>query len=58
MHLAMCGLCDGFAKQIRFLRMAARRNGQRLADGQTDSDVKLSPEARARIEAALRDSTS
>jgi hypothetical protein len=56
MHLAMCGVCNGFAKQVRFLRTAARRNSQRLADGQADSDVKLSPEARARIEAALRDS--
>ena len=57
MHLAMCGLCNGFAKQVRFLRMAARRDSQRLADGRAHSEVRLSPEARTRIEAALRDHT-
>ncbi len=56
MHLVMCSVCNGFAKQVRFLRLAARRGAQRFHDSQTDAEVKLSPEARARIRASLRDS--
>ncbi len=55
MHLALCGWCNGFAKQVRLLHAAARRHGQQFADNQVAGEIKLSPEARARIRAALRD---
>ena len=56
MHLAMCRLCSGFAKQLRLLRLAARKSSERLAEGDLVSDVKLSTEARQRISAALHES--
>ncbi len=55
MHLALCGLCNGFAKQVRLLHEAARRHGRQFADNQAAGEIKLSPEARARIQAVLRD---
>lgn len=55
MHLAMCRLCAGFARHVRLLRRAARENPERLVAEPSDSAAELSPEARARIKAALRD---
>ena len=56
MPLAMCRLCAGFARQLRFLRRAARENPERLA---TDpAEPALSQEARERIKAALRHGNS
>ena len=54
MHLAMCRLCAGFARQMRVLRLAANRSSERLAEEEAAADVKLSDEARGRISAALR----
>jgi hypothetical protein len=52
MHLAMCRMCVGFARQLRFLRRAARENAERLvADPAAPA---LSKEARERMKAALR----
>jgi hypothetical protein len=54
MHLAMCRLCAGFARQIRLLRTAARQDAERIAVTNSDRETRLSPEARQRIKAALR----
>jgi hypothetical protein len=54
MHLAMCRLCSGFAKQLRFLRLAARRSAERPAEEDSAAEVKLSEEARQRISSALQ----
>lgn len=53
MHLAMCRMCSGFARQIKFLRRAIRENPERLAAGEDDPKAKLSGQARERIRAAL-----
>lgn len=55
MHLAMCRLCAGFARQLQFLRRAARENPQRLATDPAEPKPALSQEARERIKAALRE---
>lgn len=51
MHLAMCRLCAGFARQIRLLHTVAQQNAERVSE----HEATLSPEARERIKAALRD---
>lgn len=53
MHLMMCRLCGGFARQVRLLRRAARQNPQRLGPQQGDPEARLSHEARQRIKTAL-----
>ena len=58
MHLAMCRLCAGFARQLRFLRRAARENPERLATAPAEPEPALSQEARERIKAALRHGNS
>lgn len=54
MHLAMCRLCAGFAKQVRLLRTAARQDAERIAVADSDQETRLSPEARERIKGALQ----
>jgi hypothetical protein len=54
MHLAMCRLCAGFARQLRCLRRAARENPERLAADPAEPEPALSREARERIKRALR----
>lgn len=57
MHLRLCRLCGGFARQLRLLRRAARQDPERLADDtSTPGEATLSQDARERIKAALRDS--
>jgi len=58
MHLMMCGMCAGFARQVRFLRRAARQSPDRFIDDTPGSGSHLSPEARERIKALLRDRQS
>lgn len=58
MHLAMCRMCSGFARQVRLLRRAARENPDRLAAGEDDPEAKLSDQARERIKTALHDAES
>ena len=53
MHLMMCRMCAGFARQIRLLRRGARENPERLGPDESAPDAKLSEEARERIKAAL-----
>ena len=53
LHLMMCRLCWGFARQIRLLRRAARENPERLGPDESAPEAKLPEEARERIKAAL-----
>ena len=53
MHLMMCRMCSGFARQIRSLRRVAREHPERLGPDEGSSEAKLSSEARQRIKAAL-----
>ena len=54
MHLMMCRMCWGFARQIRLLRRGARENPERLGPDETAPEAKLPEEARERIKAAIR----
>jgi hypothetical protein len=54
MHLALCRLCAGFARQVRLLRRAAQQDSERLVGDTTTPQANLSPEARERMKAALR----
>jgi hypothetical protein len=54
MHLAMCRMCAGFARQLRLLRRAAHEAPERLFADPAASESTLSQEARDRIKAALR----
>lgn len=54
MHLFLCRLCAGFARQTRLLRRAARQEPERLIGDASSPEVTLTPDARARIKAALR----
>ncbi len=58
MHLALCRLCAGFARQARFLRRAAQEEPARLVGDTSSPQTTLTPEARERIKAALRNSGS
>lgn len=58
MHLAMCRMCAGFARQVRAIRNALREDPERLVAGEDDPEAKLSDQARERITAALRDAES
>ena len=52
MHLRMCRLCSGFAKNLQLLRHAARRCADDVDRGETPVE-SLSPEARERIRRIL-----
>ena len=56
MHLMMCRLCSGFARQMQLLRRAARENPERLGPDEGAPEARLSNGARQRIKAALHDS--
>ncbi len=58
MHLAMCRLCAGFARQLRVLRRAAHENPERLATDPAEPEPALSQEARERMKAVLRSGDS
>lgn len=53
MHMQMCRLCSGFAKNLRMLRQLARQHDDALEQELAESDTRLSPEARDRIHRAL-----
>lgn len=53
MHLAMCRMCAGFARQLRILRRAARENPERVLADPASPEPSLSQEARERIKTAL-----
>ncbi|HUY90088.1 MAG TPA: hypothetical protein VMV10_15230 [Pirellulales bacterium] len=52
-HLAMCRLCYGFAKDIKQLHEAARLHADDAEKDAAPADVALSAEARARMKRAL-----
>ncbi len=54
MHLAMCRVCSGFARQIRALRMVIHVKSELSEPTADDPEARLSDEARERIRAALR----
>jgi hypothetical protein len=54
LHLLMCSLCSRFRRQILFLRDATHSFGEATAEGELLANVRLSPEARARIKHALQ----
>jgi hypothetical protein len=58
MHLMLCRFCAGFARQVRFLRRAARENPERLVGDPASPEAALSPAARERIRSVLRGSGS
>ena len=49
-HLAICGMCRQFFKQLRLMRSVVRRM---LRHAENDASVKLSDEARQRIRQVL-----
>lgn len=53
LHLLMCSLCSRFRRQIAFLRDAAHSFGKGSEEGELLANVRLSPEARARIKQSL-----
>ena len=54
LHLLMCSFCSRFRRQILFLRGAAHSFGKATEEGERLANVRLSPEARARIKRALQ----
>jgi hypothetical protein len=50
LHLLLCGACQRFAQQLRFLRQAVVALDARAAQ---DGTIKLSDSARAQIKQAL-----
>lgn len=54
MHLLMCQACSRFARQMKFLRIAAHRLAETYAEVETA--VRLPEPARERIAQALRQS--
>jgi hypothetical protein len=57
-HLTLCRLCAGFARQTRLLRRAAQEEPERLVGDKSSPQATLTPDARERIKAALRNSGS
>ncbi len=58
MHLMLCRLCAGFARQTRLLRRAAKQDSERSVADLSTPEATLPEEARERIKAALRESGS
>jgi hypothetical protein len=56
MHLGMCGLCFRFRKTMVRVDNEVRQHADEVENTSTDSDAKLSDEARDRIRAALKNS--
>ncbi len=55
MHLMLCRLCAGFARQTGLLRRAAKQESERSVADVSTPGATLSQKARERIKAALRD---
>ncbi len=54
LHLSMCRLCSGFSRMLQGLRQAMRHGSGPLAHDASGEPARLSGDARARIEAAVR----
>lgn len=55
MHLSMCRLCKGFARQLHVIQTAAKEHGESENDA-NDTGAILSDDARERIRRALQSS--
>ncbi len=55
MHLSMCRLCKGFARQLRVIQAAAKQHGE-SEDDTSLADATLSDDARERICQAMQNS--
>lgn len=53
MHLQLCRLCSGFAKNLVFLRQASRRRAEEIERDARQGTEALSAEARERIRRAM-----
>ena len=53
-HLAICGVCNYYLDQLKILRALAHRLGEEEA--LVGLDTKLSPEAKEKIQQALKNS--
>ncbi len=53
MHLSMCRLCKGFARQLRVIQAAAKQHGE-SEDDTSLADATLSDDARERIRRAAQ----
>ena len=54
MHLGMCGICKSFRKHMVRVDEEARRHAKETEQDVGDSGVQLSPEARERLNRALK----
>ncbi len=57
MHLSMCRLCMGFARQLRVIQAAAKEHGE-SEDDTSLADATLSDDARERIRRAVQNAQS
>ena len=49
MHLAMCGVCWGFRKNLVLLQKLSRQYADAVESGETQSELRLPDDARQRI---------
>lgn len=57
-HLSLCKLCKGFETDLLHIRDAAGRDAEESLEPADDSQPKLSPEARQRLQRALESRNS
>ena len=53
MHLGMCGVCKAFRKNMVRIDKEVRQHAEELEQDVQDSDVRLSPDARNRLNETL-----
>lgn len=62
MHLLLCSMCRGFARNLRRIQDACSQERSRLSDDSANAETSISPEARDRlrknIEKAARNGSS
>ncbi len=56
-HLSMCRLCKGFARQLRVIQAAAKQHGESETDTRL-ADATLPDKARERIRRAMHNAES
>lgn len=56
MHLSMCGLCSRFRKALIRVDREVKQHAQEIEHGTSSDDVRLSPQARERIQQKLKSS--
>ena len=55
LHMLYCTACRRYNKQLGFMRRILEHTGSAALDGWTDESVTLSPQAREKLQAALKD---